>query len=518
MFVKAAATAKHAGDDAKREAEARRRAAALEPKLVYLTIVVPEDSRVDGLVIKRNDTALDRALWDQRVPVDPDEYTISGEAPGREPWSTSVVVRARNKDKKVEVPVLDKRPEPPRTEARRVAAESSASRDAGDRDAAPPGEPSSFTGRRKLALVVAAVGVAAIGGSVGFGLHAGTVEDQAEPDLPRHRVQRSPRDRAQPHGPAQRDVRQHRVCRGRRSARHRRCPVVDRVAEASRDHRDRTNPGRRSRRRQLHEGVLMRRPVMTAIQLTAAVAALACVAACSIPEKLLIDAGAVIDASTIDAKPLPFACFGQPPATTANPQITISGSLIDPLNPTTPLSGAPIEVHTNNPDVLIKTVMTGADGSFSYTLETASMAQDLFLRIVPTGFIETRYYPAGPLTHDLRTDVYVFTGMTLATFASVAGIAIDPMKAIFVAIVTDCNGDAVGEAKVTTKPSGTILYLDGGRPSTTATATDKMTGTAYAVNLDAGSTMITATVGSMTLQRSPVDGVPGVIVQAEIHP
>jgi hypothetical protein len=176
MFVKTAATAKHAGDGA-REAEARRRAAALESQLVYLTISVPDESRIEGLVIKRNDTVLDEGLWDQRVPVDPDEYTISGEAPGREPWSTSVVVKTKNK--KVEVPVLDKRPESKRAAARRVATESS---DAGD--APPPAEPSSFTGRRKLALVVAAVGVAAIGGGVGFGLHAGTVEDQANRTCP----------------------------------------------------------------------------------------------------------------------------------------------------------------------------------------------------------------------------------------------------------------------------------------------------------------------------------------------
>src|SRR5258705_9319578 len=96
MFIKAATTAKHAGD-AKREAEGRRRAAELEPQLVYLTIAVPKASQVDGLVIKRNDAAIDPALWNQRVPVDPDEYTISGEAPGYRPWSTSVVVKAKSK-------------------------------------------------------------------------------------------------------------------------------------------------------------------------------------------------------------------------------------------------------------------------------------------------------------------------------------------------------------------------------------------------------------------------------------
>src|ERR1041384_2043238 len=48
-FIKAAQTAKHSGDR-KREAEARRRVAALEPRLVYLTISVPRPARLAGLV------------------------------------------------------------------------------------------------------------------------------------------------------------------------------------------------------------------------------------------------------------------------------------------------------------------------------------------------------------------------------------------------------------------------------------------------------------------------------------
>jgi hypothetical protein len=178
VFLKAAATAKHAGNT-QGYIEARKRAAALEPRLVYLTIVVPADSRVDGLVIKRNDTAVDAALWNQRIPVDPAEYTISGEAPGHEPWSTSVLVKT--KDKKVEVPVLDKRPEARRAEPRRAASDDAG--EPGDRagaatDVRPP-EPSRWTGTRKLSVVLAAVGVAAAGGGIGLGLHANSLESQS---------------------------------------------------------------------------------------------------------------------------------------------------------------------------------------------------------------------------------------------------------------------------------------------------------------------------------------------------
>jgi hypothetical protein len=170
-YLKTAATAKHDGNT-RREAEARKKAAALEPRLIHLTIVVPDDSRVDGLVIKRNDTAVDAALWNQRAPVDPDEYTISAEAPNHQPWSTSIAVRTR--DKKVEVPPLEKRPEARRTEPRRDSGEPD------DRAAVRPAEASLWTGKRKLSIALVAVGVAAAGAGIGLGLHASSLERQSD--------------------------------------------------------------------------------------------------------------------------------------------------------------------------------------------------------------------------------------------------------------------------------------------------------------------------------------------------
>jgi hypothetical protein len=179
-FAKAEATARRAGDT-RREAEAHRRAAVVEPKLIHLTIAVPEEVRVDGLVIKRNGTAVDVALWNQHLPVDPAEYTISAEAPGHEPWSTSVVVKT--KDKKVEVPALDPRPEARRAEPRRPAEpDGDAPTAARDRDAGADlrPAPSRWTGARKLSLVLVGVGVAAAGAGIGLGLHASSLESQSD--------------------------------------------------------------------------------------------------------------------------------------------------------------------------------------------------------------------------------------------------------------------------------------------------------------------------------------------------
>jgi hypothetical protein len=105
-YKKMLATAKRLNDeDGEREASARVK--ELEPQLVHLTIKVPLEHDVDGLVIKRNDSEIDRALWDQEMPVDPDEYTISAEAPGRKTWTETVVVR--KKDKVIEVPKLERK-------------------------------------------------------------------------------------------------------------------------------------------------------------------------------------------------------------------------------------------------------------------------------------------------------------------------------------------------------------------------------------------------------------------------
>jgi len=174
MFVKAAATAKHSDTDGKREAEARKRAAALEPKLVYLTIVVPDDSKVDGLAITRNDTAIDPGLWGERVPVDPDTYTISASAPGYEPWTSTVKIAKKNR--KVTVPALDKAAVDKPAKPRRVAS--------AETDEPAPPMPSTLTGRRRAAIALALVGAAGVGVGIGFGLHSGSLETEADARCP----------------------------------------------------------------------------------------------------------------------------------------------------------------------------------------------------------------------------------------------------------------------------------------------------------------------------------------------
>ncbi len=186
VFRKAAVAAKTAGDS-KREAEARRRASLLEPRLAYLTILVPDASRIDGLQVARNGMAIDPELWNQGVPVDPGDYEISGQAPGHERWSAHVKIASDTQKASVEVPRMktfaeaarDAKPPP---EVKPVAPPPVVAKP--DESAQPDATPSAFTGTRKIAIAVAAVGVIGIATGAVFGAKANSLESQSDATCP----------------------------------------------------------------------------------------------------------------------------------------------------------------------------------------------------------------------------------------------------------------------------------------------------------------------------------------------
>ena len=92
------------GKDPRKLQLARAKAAELEPRLSFLTISVPDESRVDGLVITRDGNVVDPVLLNRAMPIDGGNYVIGGRAPGVEEWRTSVSVPAERGKVSVEVP------------------------------------------------------------------------------------------------------------------------------------------------------------------------------------------------------------------------------------------------------------------------------------------------------------------------------------------------------------------------------------------------------------------------------
>lgn len=149
-------------DDRQRQAEhqvATARALALEPRLPYLTISVPEGSRVDGLAIERNGEAVDAGLWNRAVPIDVGTYTVTARAPGLRPWSTTVEVSGEGEQRSIDVP----RFEP-------VAVATTTATTTSDDEGAPPQLRSGRS--RTVPMVVAGAAVALGGVALGLELSA----------------------------------------------------------------------------------------------------------------------------------------------------------------------------------------------------------------------------------------------------------------------------------------------------------------------------------------------------------
>jgi hypothetical protein len=108
--------------------KAKARAAALEPSLSRLTIVVPPASDVAGLSIERDGVPVDRGAWGSPIPVDPGAHPVVATAPKKQQWSTTAAVGPNGARVEVTIPSLqleqtgnaasptDRSPQPARTE------------------------------------------------------------------------------------------------------------------------------------------------------------------------------------------------------------------------------------------------------------------------------------------------------------------------------------------------------------------------------------------------------------------
>jgi hypothetical protein len=101
--------------DPRKRAYAQQQLTALEPRLSYLTVVVPDDRRRDGLAINYDDRPLDTTLWNQPQPIDGGDHVIAAQADGHKAWRTTAHVPVERGQIQIEVPrlVALRNPQPP---------------------------------------------------------------------------------------------------------------------------------------------------------------------------------------------------------------------------------------------------------------------------------------------------------------------------------------------------------------------------------------------------------------------
>ena len=186
-YREVAQLATRSGDPA-REQVASERAKSLEPKLSYVTVILPPANDVPGLVIKRNGRELDRSKLGSAEPVDAGNVSIDVSAPGRKTFNGHITV-TQGLSARFEVPSLGAdtpvvpvvvRPAPAPTAPPAPAADEPAPTVyPGDvsRGDVSRGDPPQW--QKPLGLVLLGVGVVGVGVGGYFGLAAKSKYDGA---------------------------------------------------------------------------------------------------------------------------------------------------------------------------------------------------------------------------------------------------------------------------------------------------------------------------------------------------
>ncbi|WP_148313626.1 hypothetical protein [Sorangium cellulosum] len=154
QFLEVAARVRASGDPAK-EAKARERAAAVQPKVSRLTVVV-EAASTPGLEVKRDGRPVGPGQWGVPMPVDAGTHVVEASAPGKRAWTAQVEVEPGGATSTLVVRALEDDP---------------ASADAGG----------GGSGRRTLALVTGGAGIVAVGVGTALGFAAKARFDESRP-------------------------------------------------------------------------------------------------------------------------------------------------------------------------------------------------------------------------------------------------------------------------------------------------------------------------------------------------
>ncbi len=161
---KSAAASYRAHNRADWETKARDRANAIEPKLSKLTVVVPPESAVPGLEVRRDGQALSASELGAPIPVDPGDHAIEASAPNKKPWKSTAKVATTPGEQKFSVGPLEAEAKAPVAVTPTPASTTPPVKVAEDK---PP--PASGSGRKTAAFVALGIGGAGliVGGVTG---------------------------------------------------------------------------------------------------------------------------------------------------------------------------------------------------------------------------------------------------------------------------------------------------------------------------------------------------------------
>lgn len=183
-----------------RERYAKERLAAIEARLAFLTIAVPDEPAGDAPVVELDARELGRPTWGVGMPVDAGAHRVVARWSGGRRWSHDLAVLDGHRYT-VQIP----EPPAPRIEVRAVHDERATDGcDTGNRAASPcpaipavavalapsPPAPAGSTARRTAGWTVAAAGAGALLAGAGFGLRAALLWSDRNRECPQEECSR----------------------------------------------------------------------------------------------------------------------------------------------------------------------------------------------------------------------------------------------------------------------------------------------------------------------------------------
>lgn len=196
-----------------------------------------------------------------------------------------------------------------------------------------------------------------------------------------------------------------------------------------------------------------------------------------------------------------------PDAPPAPAMITVTGQTDSiGLGGRTPEQGIVVTAHREGDPAVVAMATSGADGSFSMTIDTGGVAIDGYLLAKGDGFKDTYLYPPAPLAAD--TDQATCLMLTQGVFDAVSTFADAPQDAgrgWIGVLVLDAANNPVAGATVSSEPAGEVRYNNvEGRPARepTMTHTD---GVAYIFNVPAGTVTVSAAKAGATFPSHDVN-------------
>jgi hypothetical protein len=115
-----AAELAEARGEPKKAALARESQKRLAPHIGRLKVIVPDEAKVDDLVITRDGAPLSCPLWGSPVAIDPGPHVIRVTAPGRQGWQVEVGLMPGPSTMLLRVPILPVDPERVKADQERV--------------------------------------------------------------------------------------------------------------------------------------------------------------------------------------------------------------------------------------------------------------------------------------------------------------------------------------------------------------------------------------------------------------